>query len=326
MRHEASLSPIALLRKWRIDCRADTGRNSHTLAGEAIAYGRGLSLAAARTACLMETVERVCSYPSIETTAAGAIVRNRKNNGVLTRAAPAELRAAGRAYWHPPTGCDIDLYPFYWLPGETPAGDQIMIPAQAVFLFCNLDEETIFDGAGSTGLATGATLADARLAALTEVLERESDALAPASRAREFILESRDLRIRELLSDYRFRGINILMRDIGEAGGLPIYRCETRGRNGKCASASAANLNGASAALAALTETPWPYSWSNPQTRSEPTIPPRPGTPVRYLEDLPNYDLGSAEANLAMLEEWLAINGRRPVYVDISREDLDFPV
>lgn len=46
MRHEASLSPIALLRGWQVDIAVTSGAVRHTLRGKATAYGRGLSLAA----------------------------------------------------------------------------------------------------------------------------------------------------------------------------------------------------------------------------------------------------------------------------------------
>lgn len=58
MRHEASLSPIALLRAWRVDVGVSSGRQQYSLRGEATAYGRGLSLAQARASYAMEIVER----------------------------------------------------------------------------------------------------------------------------------------------------------------------------------------------------------------------------------------------------------------------------
>ena len=53
MRHEASLSPIALLRGWQVDIAVQSGAVRHTLKGKATAYGRGLSLAAARASYAM---------------------------------------------------------------------------------------------------------------------------------------------------------------------------------------------------------------------------------------------------------------------------------
>ncbi len=50
----------------------------------------------------------------------------------------------------------------------------MLIPAQFVFLFCNLDEQNLFSALGSTGLASGNTMAEAKVSALTEVIERDS--------------------------------------------------------------------------------------------------------------------------------------------------------
>lgn len=326
MRHEASLSPIALLRKWRVKTRVGNGRNRHILNGEASSYGRGLSLARARAACLMETVERVCAYASVDESEAGVAIANRKSPFFLKRASVRELRARAERYYHPEIPVDISDIRLFWAKGQTSSGDEIWTPAQAVFLFANFDETSIFSWIGSTGLGAGNTPAFAKIAALTEIIERDSDAAEPWSDKSAFVLQSRDSRIQELLNDYRFRGINIIFQDITGETGVPAYRCFVEGRDGKIARAAAANLDGSQAAIAALTETPWPYSWANPLARSAPTVPPSPRTPVRFLEDLPNYDMGSASANLRLLEEALRDRRREALYVDISRDDLDFPV
>ncbi|MDO5484406.1 MAG: bacteriocin, partial [Desulfovibrionaceae bacterium] len=65
MRHEASLSPIALLRAWQVDMAVECGALRHTLRGQATAYGRGLSLAQTRASYAMEIVERASAYVSI---------------------------------------------------------------------------------------------------------------------------------------------------------------------------------------------------------------------------------------------------------------------
>ncbi len=44
------------------------------------------------------------------------------------------------------------------------------------------------------------------------------------------------------------------------------------------------------------------------------------------LEDLPDYSLPSAEANRRLLEGVLAGHGRSPLYVELTRADLDLPV
>ena len=65
MRHEASLSPIALLRSWNLAVNVQSGALDYSLCGTATSYGRGLSLAAARASCLMEIVERASAYLSV---------------------------------------------------------------------------------------------------------------------------------------------------------------------------------------------------------------------------------------------------------------------
>lgn len=62
MRHISSLSPIGLMRKWKLDRRVESGRNIYDLSGIHTAYGKGLSLDDARASCIMEVVERYCSY------------------------------------------------------------------------------------------------------------------------------------------------------------------------------------------------------------------------------------------------------------------------
>ncbi|MEG6504010.1 YcaO-like family protein, partial [Desulfovibrio sp. 1214_IL3152] len=47
---------------------------------------------------------------------------------------------------------------------------------------------------------------------------------------------------------------------------------------------------------------------------------------VRVLEDLPDYSLASPADNCRLLEAVLADHGKNPLYVDISRADLDLPV
>ena len=196
----------------------------------------------------------------------------------------------------------------------------MLVPAQAVFLFCNLDEQSLFLAGGSTGLASGNTEAEARLAALTEIVERDAEATTPFSREGCFVLKSRDERLQALLDDYAARGIQIQFQDITTELGVPVYRCFVMSRRGEVAQATGANLCGSRAALAALTEVPWPYPYG------EPTGPALGGLPVRWLEDLPDYSLPSAEASCKLLEKTLCAQGRTPLYVDISRKDLDMPV
>ncbi|MDY0258737.1 MAG: YcaO-like family protein [Desulfovibrio sp.] len=333
MRHEASLSPIALLRPWQVDIEVRSGAVRHRLRGQATAYGRGMSLAAARASYAMEIVERASAYVSVGPAEAGAKgeagqVVGRKHAMPLCKARFSELQAQGRAALAPnllPVEAPYMDAPLHWLTAVGADGRPMLVPAQAVFLFCNLDEPALFLAGGSTGLASGNTLDEARQAALTEIFERDAEATTPFSRLRCFRLKSRDERIQSLLDDYAACGISVQFQDITTEFGLPVYQCFVMGRDGSIARATGANLNGQRAALAALTETPWPYSTSQ-STRPRPSGPGLAGLPVRFLEDLPDYSLASPEDNCRLLEAVLADHGRNPLYVDISRKDFDLPV
>ena len=74
-------------------------------------------------------------------------------------------------------------------------------------LFCNLDEVRLFDTPGSTGLATGNTMEEAKVAALLEIMERDAEAVTPFSKTNCFSLGAGDARVAALLADYAARGI-----------------------------------------------------------------------------------------------------------------------
>ncbi len=320
MRHEASLSPIALLRPWNLDIAVRNGSLNYTLRGQATAYGRGLSVAEARASYAMEMVERASAYATVEK---GAVVG-------LTRAAPlirarySELTAQGRAALDPnelPLEVPYADQPLHWLEARA-AGDGacVLAPAQAVYLFCNLDEQALQSAAGSTGLASGNTLEEAKAAALTEILERDAEATMPYHRSRCFTLRCRDKRLQSLLDDYAARGIHVQFQDLTTEFGVPCYQCFVLGPKGQVARGTGAGLCGPRAALAALTETPYPYP------NGGPSGPGLRGLPERILEELPDYRLESPARNLQLLEMLLAEHGRRPLYVELTREDLEFPV
>lgn len=325
MRHEASLSPIALLRAWQVDIMVKSGGLRHTLRGQATAYGRGLSLAQTRASYAMEIVERSSAYVSIDVDS----VCGRKHHLPLLRGTYPSLMAQGYSLLDPallPLEAPCPDGPLYWLPARDVRGDRVLVPAQAVFLFCNLDEPGLFLAGGSTGLAAGNTLDEARVAALTEIVERDAEATTPFSRARCFTLTSRDQRIQALLDDYAARGIRVQFQDITTELGLPVYQCFVTAHDGTVARATGAGLNGARAALAALTETPWPYVWARPAPYGKASGPGLAGLPERVLEDLPDYSLGSAAADRLLLESALTAHGKAPLYVELTRADLDIPV
>lgn len=324
MRHEASLSPIALLRSWRVDMRCEAGRHRWHVRGHATAYGRGLSLAGARASYAMEIVERASAYVSVgKGEHAEEEILQRAEPLPLLHASFASLKAEGRAVLAPddlPLEAPAPDAPLYWLAGTDPAGNEMLVPAQAVFLFFNADEPALFMAGGSTGLASGNIMEEARVAALTEIIERDAEATTPFRKDRCFRLATRDPRLQALLDDYAARGMQVQFQDITTELGVPAYQCFVMGPRGQVARATGANLCGARAALAALTETPWPYPYGGP------TGPALSNLPVRMLEDLPDYSLSSPHDNLRLLETVLRAHGRTPVYVNLTRSDFNIPV
>ena len=199
-------------------------------------------------------------------------------------------------------------------------GRAVLVPFQAVGLFCNLDEPALFEAPDSMGLASGNTWEEAKEAALTEILERDAEAATPYRRTQCFELRTELQPLAGLLEDYAARGIQVGFQALTSEFGMPCFSCFVVGRKGEVARACGAGLDGRRALLSALTETPYPYPGGPP---SGPGLR---GLPQRMLEKLPGYDLGSAAANSALLEQLLLANGYEPLYVDLTRTDLRFPV
>lgn len=329
MRHEASLSPIALLRHWHVAVRTLNGRHAHELRGQATAYGRGLSLAGARAACLMEVVERASAYAGLEPGGVhghGQVADRRAPLPLLKATAQEQTASVRRVLLPPMTGERLAQTPLHWLKARSATGEEALVPLQSVLLFCNADEPRLPALPGSTGLASGNTPEEARLAALMEVIERDADATTPFRRQTCFCLQSRDARIQGLLDDYAARGIRVQFQDISSEFGIPVYRCFVTAQDGGVAAATGASLRGADAALSALTETPWPYSYARPAPYGLASGPGLAGLPTRWLEDLPDFGLPTPQASLALLEAVLTAHGREIFNVDLTRADLDIPV
>ncbi len=349
MRHEASLSPIALLRPWRVAIAVANEGLNYTLQGKATTYGRGLSVEAARVSYAMEMVERASSYMSVASCDAATLSDIQEQSAfcdaavsrhlepflagsvvglshplALYRARFSEIKTLEIAAFDPnslPLEVAYTDAPLHWVWGQSAnGGEGVLVPLQIVGLFCNLDESALFMAGGSTGLASGNTLAEAKVAALVEIIERDAEATMPFHPSRCFSLKSREPRLQGLLDDYAARGIQVQFQDITTELGVPCYQCFVMGRKGEIIRATGAGLDGTRAALAALTETPYPYPHgeaSGPRLRH---------LPEYVLEDLPNYSLGSAEDDLALLEALFIEHGHCPVYVTLTRKDLGLPV
>jgi ribosomal protein S12 methylthiotransferase accessory factor YcaO len=89
---------------------------------------------------------------------------------------------------------------------------------------------------------------------------------------------------------------------------------------GQIIKGTGAHLDGKRAVISALTETPYPYPYGPPSR------PPAAVYPTRRLEALPDHATGHAAGDLDLLEALLAANGFEPVYIDLTRRDIGFPV
>jgi len=324
MRHIASLSPIALLRRWNIDLSVKNGSLDYTLQGLATSYGRGLALPDARVGLTMEIVERASSFISFDETG----VVNTAKDHPLTHARLSELKAQGIHAFDPnllSLEVPYEDEKLYWMEGHTPklSGDgyePVLVPAQMVSMFCNLDEVSLFSSPGSTGLASGNILEEAKVAALLEIFERDAEATKPFNKNECFTLTTEDPKLSMLLNDYAARGVHVMFQDITTEFGIPCYYAFVMGRHGEVIRGTGAGLDGRRAIVSALTETPYPY----PQ--SPPSAPSLRGLAVRKQEDLPNVSMEDPFRNIQMLEKMLIANNRRPVYVELARKDLQFPV
>ncbi len=324
-RHGSSLSPYGFLRKWRVTASVRHGRCDYSFSGVQTSYGKGLTEDAARASYSMEVVERASSFASIGPE--GVIGRTRPYP--LTQARHSELALMGVKALDPNSLRLEAPYAdeaLWWMEGETPgegsggATEAVLVPAQCVFLFCNLDEPGLFSGLGSTGLASGTTMEQAKASALLEVIERDAEASTPFAPSRCFRLEATTPEVASLLADYEARGVHIAFQELAGALGVPCYKCFVRDRNGVVIKGTGAHLDGRKALLSALTETPYHYP------DGPPSAPAPAGLRTMRFEELPDFSSGAPDGDLAILEAALAEEGLRPVYVDITRADIGIPV
>ncbi|MDY7001329.1 MAG: YcaO-like family protein [Thermodesulfobacteriota bacterium] len=322
VRHQACLSPVGLLRPWRVSVSVKNRRLDYTLSGDQTSYGRGLEFDQAWAALLMEIVERWSSWASFD----GLDVPGYAAGHCLVRAGYSELHKKGVAALDP-NEMRLEV-PYqgdslYWIEAQTP-GDgamrSVLVPAQCVFSFCNLDERDLFSGVGSTGLAAGNTVEQARASGLLEVLERDAVAVSPYSPDKCFRIQARDKTLSALLEKYGQKGVDVFFQDVTTEFGIPCYKAFVIGPEGQIIMGAAARLNGRKALVSALTETPYPYPFG-PKSRFGPQ-----GLPVRIFEDLPDYSTGSHPGDLKLIERTLLLNDLRPLYVDLTRSDLKIPV
>jgi len=270
----------------------------------------------------MEIVERSSAFASVES---GKVCGYEKEYALI-RGSYDDLAVKGLEAIHPGEMCLESPYrgqPLSWIEAERASGSRsgpILIPAQMVFLFPNLDEVSLTSGLSSTGLAAGNTRESARLSALLEVMERDAEKVVPYDPKRAFLLTSEDPKVNDILETCRRKGIHIRFLDITPETGIPCYKAFVQGPGGVILKGTGAHLNGKRAILSALTEIPYPYPyWFG-------SMPVPEGLESRAYEDLPDYASDDPSTDLALLERLLGLNGYTPLYVDLTRYDLGIPV
>jgi len=319
MRHHSSLSLCAMLRQWQMRISVKSGRHDYTLSGTQTAYGKGLDLDSARVSYAMEIAERCSSFASFEADAVVGYLRDYP----LIYSDYNHLIQNGKSALNPESLLPDTPYenePLYWLEGEDTIGSPIWIPAQCVFLFSNPDEISLFASPGSTGLASGNTIEEAKVSALLEVFERDSESLGFYDPSRCFRLDGGFPRLAALLGSYREKGVDVIFQDITSEMGIPAYKCFVIAPDGEIVKGCGAHLDGRRAILSALTETPWSYPYSPFSAKGPEDL------PMIRFEDLPDYSTRHPATDLQMLEKLLTANNHPPVYADLRRKDLEIPV
>lgn len=320
MQHKACLSPHARLRHWLFKLTVKNNRNEYTFTGMQTSYGRGMDEASARASYAMEVAERFSSYASLGRKGISGI----SGPSELLHATLDQARSIGNSLDVNALRTEVPYsgQALYWMHGECAGVDGTrpsLIPMQLVYLFCNLDEQNLFSALGSTGLASGNTMAEARVSALCEVLERDADAVQPLDMRDCFRIETSDLAVQKHLDALESCGIHVWFQDVTSELGVPCYKSFVLGMRGDVNQGMGCGLNGRRALLSALTETPYPFP--GPEGSPAPE-----GLPVRRLEDLPDLSTGSADGDLQVLEQTLLANGYTPHYANMTRKDLDIPV
>lgn len=316
-----SLSPYALQIPWHLQVSVSAGRNHWQLTGAQTSYGKGLNIDQAKASCLMEIVERCSAFAGFDSERA----LHYKHGHLLIHARYENLKKGSSEVLDPNDMCleaPYENQPLYWISGESvdeKGAHPVYVPAQLVFLFCNIDEISLTTGVPSTGLASGNTLEEAKLNGLLEVIERDGERIMPYSRERCFSLDYDDPQVKGVFQRCTKEGVHIQFLDITSELGVPCYKAFIRGPEGEILKGCAAHLDGKKAAVSALTEVPFRSSWFRPSPKPD-------GLETIRLEDLPDYASGNISRDLGLLERLLVTNGYRPIYVNLTRNDLDIPV
>lgn len=325
---EWSVSPYAFIRRWKVNLEVSVGRNNWILNGTLREYGKGLTEDEARTSTLMEIIER---YSGLANFYNDQSVGYKKEYNLI-KGRYSELTNSGYNVLNP-NKMNLEV-PYedqevYWIIAEevVEGGCRgIYIPAQFAFLISsgNFDEVDLYSqGTTSNGLASGNTMEEAKLCALLEYIERDSEKVMLFSPDRYFLLEAGDTTTGEILNTWKKKGVHIQFLDLTSEIGVPCYKAFFIHTKGGFSRGWGAHLDGKIAINRALCELTSPYFLSGNYS-TKPLIEEIQRT-IKY-EELPNYSSGNVNNDLWILENLLTMNGLHPIYIDLTKKDLDIPV
>ncbi|MDI6889473.1 MAG: YcaO-like family protein [Thermodesulfovibrionales bacterium] len=324
---EWSVSPYAFIRRWKVNIEVSVGRNSWILEGTLREYGKGLTEDEARASALMEVIER---YSALANFCNGQSIGYKREYS-LVKASYGELTDNGQNVLDP-NKMNLEVpyedQELYWIIAEEVdkgGNREIYIPAQFSFLISsgNFDEIDLYSqGTTTNGLASGNTMEEAKLCALLEYIERDSEKVMLFSPDRYFLLEADDPIMNNTLNIWKKKGVYIQFLDVTSEIGVPCYKAFFIHARGGFSRGWGAHLDGRIAINRALCELTSPYFLSGNYS----TIPSKEDNQrtIKY-EELPNYSSGNVNKDLWILEKLLIMNGLRPIYVDLTKKDLDIP-
>jgi len=324
---EWSVSPYAFIRRWKVNIDVSVGRNNWILEGTLREYGKGLTEEEAKASALMEIIER---YSALANFFNDQSVGYKKEYNLI-RARYSELTDNGQHVLNP-NKINLEVpyqdQELYWIVAEEVVEGgfrEIYIPAQFAFLISsgNFDEVDLYSqGTTSNGLASGNTIEEAKLCALLEYIERDSERVILFSPDRFFLLEAEDPIINNTLNTWKKKGVHIYFLDLTSEMGIPCYKAFFIHSKGGFSRGWGAHLDGKIAINRALCELTSPYFLSGDYS-TKPLTEEIQRT-IKY-EELPNYSSGNVNNDLWILEKLLIMNGLHPIYLNLTKKDIDIP-
>ena len=295
----------------------------HQLSGVMGSSGKGFEKESSAASGFMETIERFSAgygatkeFPNGYVTPLGLV--RRKFSEIDVNALDPNALSLRIPYE------DQELHWVNAIQATQEGYQDILVPGQFVFEFSNFDEHQIFGGS-SNGLASGNSIEEAKLHGILEIVERDGDYNMFYHPDRVFQIATDDPKISEIQEKYDEYGLTIQVLDLTTEFGIPVYRAFVE-VDGNIISGSGAHLDGKVALNRAICElAPKCFMWKEQYQGFENISKPVNSNQMDYQE-LPDYSTGSVTGDLSKVEEVLTANNFSPVYVDLTRSDVEIPV